>query len=322
MSIPGIDHAISADVKESLEALQFDLSEWNKNPRIGGLLSRTVLAGGKRLRPLLTLVMGDLFGAKHKDIEKLAQAVELVHAATLAHDDVIDDADVRRGKPSINAAASNKKAVLAGDYLLAHSLSEVAGYNRPQLVACLSEIISDLAEGEWIQIENSNKEKLSREDVTRVALKKTGSVLRWCAEAPALFLELPQEVSDKAREFGECLGIAFQMTDDILDFKREDGAEFADLKNKVVNAVIFEAITQKEGKDFINTAAIDELSLDQDYISSALETVGRQVSERLNRCRELALEFSQLPLPEDLHGPRQNAFFSVSCIIEYIAKRI
>ena len=322
MSIPGISHAISSEVTQSLEALQFDLSDWDKNPRIGGLLSQTVLVGGKRLRPLLTLLMGDLFGCSHDEIKSLAQVVELVHAATLAHDDVVDDANVRRGEPSINAVSTNKKAVLAGDYLLAHSLAEVAKYGSPALVSCLSEIISDLAEGEWIQIENAEKPNLSRADVDLVALKKTGSVLRWCSEAPTLHLGLEKEITEKAREFGECLGIAFQMTDDILDFKRRDGAEFADLKNKVINSVIFEALTLKNDLTELDTAAIDELELDPKYIDIALEVVGKRVGERLDRCRQLALEFSQRPIDESKQAARQNAFMSVSCIIEYLANRI
>jgi len=100
---------------QSIQSLDFDLENWEKNPRIGGVLSKTVLSGGKRLRPLLTFLMGDLFDVPHEHLARFAKVVEMVHASTLAHDDVIDNADVRRGNPSINMIASNKKAVLAGD---------------------------------------------------------------------------------------------------------------------------------------------------------------------------------------------------------------
>ncbi|SME93536.1 polyprenyl synthetase family protein [Pseudobacteriovorax antillogorgiicola] len=322
MSIPAISHAISPEVNKSLSGLDFDLSQWDQNPRIGGLLSRTVLAGGKRLRPLLTLLMGDLFGADHGSMTPFARVVEMVHAATLAHDDVVDNADVRRGKPSINAVSCNKKAVLAGDYLLAYSLAEVARQGRPELVTCLSEIISDLAEGEWLQIENSKRTDLCRDHVDQVALKKTGSVLRWCSEVAPLYLGLDQTTVAKAREFGECLGIAFQMTDDILDFKRRDGAEFADLKNKVINSVIFETLALQGDQQTLNVRSLDELTLEEKSLKIALEVVAKNVAQRLQRCRDLLLEFSQRELDESQVKAQQQAFLTISCIIEYLANRV
>jgi octaprenyl-diphosphate synthase len=118
LQIPGLDQSHSKELISSISRLELDLSKWDQNSRIGGLLSRTVLSGGKRLRPLLTFLMADLFGIDHEQILPFARVVELVHAATLAHDDVIDNAKMRRGQPSINASTSNKHAVLAGDFLL------------------------------------------------------------------------------------------------------------------------------------------------------------------------------------------------------------
>ncbi len=322
MSIAGINHALSSEVKASLENLQFDLRQWDQNPRIGGLLSQTVLSGGKRLRPLLTLLVADLFGVSHQEISPFARVVELVHAATLAHDDVIDNATLRRGHPSINMAASNKKAVLAGDYLLAYSLQEVAQYQRPHLVTCLAEIIRDLAEGEWLQMENSTKDILHEEDVELVALKKTGSVLRWCTQAAPLYQEQSASIVEKAREFGESLGVAFQMTDDILDFKRKDGAEFADIKNRVINSVIFTNICLSYGTKSINTRAMEKIEINKDYLETAINQVRSRVTDKLDRCKKILLEFMDLPVASARAKKREESFFALSCVIEYLVNRV
>lgn len=322
MSIPGISHALSSDIKSSLENLQFDLSQWDQNPRIGGLLSQTVLTGGKRLRPLLTFLVADLFGVSHENIAPFARVVELVHAATLAHDDVIDNASHRRGLASINSVSSNKHAVLAGDYLLAYSLKEVARYERPKLVSCLAEIIGDLAEGEWLQIENSQKPGLTEQDVELVALKKTGSVLRWCAQAAPLYLDQPDEVIGKMRNFGELLGVAFQMTDDILDFKRRDGAEFADIKNKVINSVIFSNMCLSLDRTIIDTRSIDHIELDHSHLSLAMDQVRTKVSAKLNQCKDILLEIMNLPIESPHVKKKQESFFALSCVIEYLANRV
>ena len=130
MNASPLELAISQDIKSSLQNLDFNLEKQEKNPRIDRLLRSTVLSGGKRLRPMLTFLWADLCGISHDQIEPFAQVAELTHAATLAHDDVIDNAIVRRGKPSINVVSSNKKAVLAGDYLLASSLQIVAAQRQ------------------------------------------------------------------------------------------------------------------------------------------------------------------------------------------------
>ena len=235
-------------VLESVALLQIDLDSWGKNPRIGSVLNQTVLVGGKRLRPLLTMLFGQAFDLKLESLAPFARAVELVHASTLAHDDVIDNADHRRGKPSINIVSSNKRAVLAGDYLLAYVLEEVAKQGRNDIVVELARVIGDLAEGEWVQLENAQNNALTWQHVTDAASKKTGSVLRWCSIVPALLAEAPENVVNSARNFGEKLGIAFQLTDDILDIVRRDGSELADQKSGVISSIIFQQYASAENE--------------------------------------------------------------------------
>lgn len=323
MNLSQFATAIPPQIFTSIQSLGFDLENWGKNPRIGGVLSKTVLSGGKRLRPLLTFLMGDLFDISHPKLGRFAKIVEMVHASTLAHDDVIDNADVRRGNPSINMISSNKKAVLAGDYLLAYCLMEASDAGRTDIVKELAAVIGDLAEGEWLQLENTENAALTRDDVKLVALKKTGSVIRWCCAVPAMLANADAETVAMSRQLGESIGIAFQMTDDILDFKREDGAEFADLKNGVVNSVIFEALaTSNQGQKILDMTQISQATLDPSKLEPAILTVRAQVQDLLQDTLQLLQQIAErIPHHENRHHQAQ-ALEGLKSLINYLGVRI
>lgn len=322
MNIPLSPEAIPFAVIHSIQKLHFDLSKWEEgNPRIGSALSKSVLSGGKRLRPLMTFLMGDLFGLTHEFVAPYSRAVELVHASTLAHDDVIDNADVRRGNPSINALTSNKQAVLAGDYLLAFVLGDMSRRGRNDIVNELSAIIGDLAEGEWLQIENQSKTDLTREDVERVALKKTASVLRWCCIIPAMLNNATSKQVQLAKQFGEAMGIAFQLTDDILDFKRRDGAEMQDLKNGVINAVIFELMSaHQNGIEKINMLESRAFQPSEKELAQAIGITRVRAEQLLTIARESLTELFSSVAKEPTET-QQRAFTALSCLIDYLAVR-
>lgn len=321
MSIASIAHAISPTVLHSIQQLDFSLSEWQRNPRIGILLSKTVLSGGKRLRPLMTFMMADLLGVDHQMIEPFSRYIELVHASTLAHDDVIDNAEYRRGEPSINIVASNKKAVLAGDYLLAYVLQEIAQTGRNDLVSEMAAIIADLAEGEWLQIENSVKKDLTWIDVERVALKKTGSVLRWSCAAPALLAYPDGYLLPQARRLGEAIGIAFQLTDDILDFKRRDGSEGADIKNRVINAVIFEALCLTHDCQQLDMTCIEFIEPDPKTLDRAIERVRLRVDHLVDEAHTLLEMLADAT--ESRRGQKDpQSLAALKILVNYLAQRI
>lgn len=325
MNSSALELAVSQHVQASLTDLDRDLSLQEKNPRIDRVLRSTVLSGGKRLRPLVTYLWADLFGVDHATITPFAKVAEFTHAATLAHDDVIDNADTRRGVPSINIVASNKKAVLAGDYLLAHSLQIVADFGNNVLVKALAQTISDLAEGEWLQIENTFNTKLKRADIDRVALKKTGSVLRWCCQAAPLFLGLEPEVTDKVKEFGEKLGLAFQMSDDVLDFKRRDGSEYADLKNKLMNSVIYEAWQQEKQAETIDANECLNKSFPDKHLNTAIERVQKRTRLLLDECRQILNNLSEslMQRSDELRNKTtQRATHSLNIIIDILEHRV
>lgn len=321
MLIPGMDETTTTELESSLDRLELDLATWDQNQRIGGLLSRTVLSGGKRFRPLLSFLMGDFFGVDHAELSPFARVVELVHAATLAHDDVIDNASLRRGQASINAAVGNKRAVLAGDYLLAYAVDRVAQSKSTDLVRALTLVISDLAEGEWLQLDNASKLDIRMDDITEVAVKKTGSVLRWCSVVPSILSKQPEENITKAAKFGECLGIAFQMTDDILDFKRKDGSEFADLKSGVINSVMFQAASLASGKDTLRLTNLSEEAIRSLPIDRGILAVATLVSGKLTLCRQILNELAQSP-SLDKSTKTQAAHASLNALISYLEARV
>ncbi len=321
MSIASIAHAISPSVLHSVQRLDFSLTDWQRNPRIGDLLGKTVLSGGKRLRPLMTFMMADLLGVSHEEIEPFSRYIELVHASTLAHDDVIDNAEYRRGEPSINIVASNKRAVLAGDYLLAYVLQEIAQTGRNDLVSEMAAIIADLAEGEWLQIENNQKAELRWQDIEHVALKKTGSVLRWSCAAPALLAYPSGYLLAEARRLGEAIGIAFQLTDDILDFKRQDGSEGADIKNRVINAVIFEALCLTHGGDQLDMTRIESIEPDSETLDQAIEQVRRRVDVLVDEANAL-LEMLSAATEARRGLDNSQALAALKILVSFLAQRI
>lgn len=241
-----INDFLEALPKEALEGsknMDLQIRSVNAHGAIDAVLSQTVLRGGKRLRPLLTFLMAHLFRVDFKTVTPYARATELVHAASLSHDDVIDNATMRRGSPSINILASNKKAVLAGDYLLSSVIVDLTNAGNLELVREMSLVIKDLSEGEWLQLDLIDERNYTREVIREVAEKKTSSVMSYCSVAPAVLSGASKETVELCREFGRRLGLAFQLIDDTLDYSGDSlKDQELDLKNGIVNAVVYELL--------------------------------------------------------------------------------
>lgn len=259
------------------------------NRSINQLLQRTVLLGGKRLRPLLTYLCGRFFGVNAANLDTYAKAIEMVHAASLSHDDVVDGAKTRRGKPSINAESTNKHAVLAGDYLLADVIVELSKRGNLALVQEMSLVIQALAEGEWIQLDAAESRKYSRELIELIANKKTASVMSWCAVAPATLAGLPEAVIGYARDFGYHLGLAFQQMDDTLDFSGNSKKDhLLDLENGVINSVLYEWMElNPELKDRFLAGESASSVWSEKNLDRAVNIVEARARDHLDKCLEL-----------------------------------
>src|SRR5438105_12956911 len=180
-------------------------------------------AGGKRVRPLLVLLSARaaMPGRRARGRIALALVAELVHSATLLHDDVIDDGLTRRGLPAPRVAYGNGVSVIAGDWLLAASLELALRANSPGALEALVRTLRQLVEGEARQIALRGKTHFNSDDALQIAHLKTGSLFAFCGEAGALAARAPHAVVTALRDFGMRAGSAFQIADDLLDFESD-----------------------------------------------------------------------------------------------------
>ena len=173
---------------------------------------------GKQMRPMLTLLSAKNYGAISDVTHYAAVALELLHTASLVHDDVVDESSERRGQPSVNASYNNKVAVLVGDYILSTCLLNVSYTKNHKILYYLSELGRTLAAGEILQLQNINSREISEDDYYQVIKQKTASLFETCSSMGALSVGASDEDVEKAKIFGQNLGIIFQIRDDIFDY--------------------------------------------------------------------------------------------------------
>lgn len=191
-------------------------------PLLSNASTHLIKAGGKRLRPAFTLLAARIYADSLEKVIPLAVALELIHMASLVHDDVIDDSDVRRGTKTVKSKWGNRVSVYAGDYILAKSLHLVAGYNRSDMVDVLAEASMKICEGEIIQMLSCYKVNQSFKDYIRRIERKTALLISVSCKLGAMVSEAsPREVGALTK-YGYYLGMAFQVTDDILDFTADE----------------------------------------------------------------------------------------------------
>src|ERR671922_2453084 len=190
---------------------------------LGPAAEALLRSGGKRVRPLLTLLAARAAAPGRRSRGRVALAVvaELVHSATLLHDDVIDDGLTRRGLPAPRVAYGNGVSVIAGDWLLAASLELALRADAPGALEALVRTLRTLVEGEARQLSLRGRTDFTQEDALTIAAKKTGSLFGWCGEAGALAARATPDVVEALREFGQHAGCAFQIADDLLDFEAD-----------------------------------------------------------------------------------------------------
>lgn len=174
--------------------------------------------GGKRLRPILVLLCGKLFGPANDSLVRMAAVVEMIHSATLVHDDVIDLAKTRRGRPTINVVWGNHMSVLAGDWLYMQAFQVALRERRFEILDILIELTQRMVEGELLQLDRIGKIAVNETEYMELIDRKTASLFAACARLGAVCGGATEEQERKLGEYAWNLGIAFQQIDDILDF--------------------------------------------------------------------------------------------------------
>ena len=210
---------------------------------------------GKGLRPLLVLLSARLLSDPNDKTYLVATIVELLHSATLIHDDVVDESIVRRGFPSINAIWKNKISVLMGDYLLAKSLISATETGDIEIMSILADTAKRLSKGELLQIEKSRKLDITESEYFKMISDKTAALISACCELGAMTVSDRTDEREQLRQFGENLGIAFQIKDDLLDFQGDQiilgkpvGADLKEKKITLPLILSFKNSPEKEKK--------------------------------------------------------------------------
>ena len=196
----------------------FDTSLTSSNFLLNEVISHIRQKNGKMMRPMLLLLMAKLYGTVCPETLHAAVSLELLHTASLVHDDVVDESTERRGQLSVNAIYNNKVAVLVGDYLLATSLVQVGKTHNYAIIDVVSRLGQNLSEGELLQLSNVSNLQFSEEIYFDVIRKKTAVLFAACTKAGALSVGVTDEQAEFARLFGEYIGLCFQIKDDILDY--------------------------------------------------------------------------------------------------------
>ena len=228
------------ELKTNLDELQLGMSQ-DTISALSKEVNDLIGAGGKKFRPGLMFLVGKVFGLPQETLTSYARAVELTHLASLIHDDVIDDSDKRRNHPTLNSIRDNTTAILAGDYVLATIMGELASAGNNELLIDLTKCIQDLADGEWLQYDLKSKTHVQVEDLELICIKKTGSLIRYCCTTPAKLAGYDDVKTMSI--LGERIGLIFQMADDIVDGLNQSGRPaFQDIINGQLNYVTLKMI--------------------------------------------------------------------------------
>lgn len=211
-----IKQPISSDLDDFVAL--FNQSLTHEDGLLGSALKHIRQRGGKRMRPMLILLMAKNYGEVSYVTQHAAVGLELLHTASLVHDDVVDESSERRGQASVNATYDNKVAVLVGDYILSTALLHVSKTGNQRIIEYLAELGRTLAAGEILQLTNIQNQQISEEVYYQIIKNKTAALFEACAAIGALSSGASEDEVLRAGKFGQDLGIMFQIRDDIFDY--------------------------------------------------------------------------------------------------------
>ncbi|MCP4686430.1 MAG: polyprenyl synthetase family protein [Desulfobacterales bacterium] len=244
-----------ARVSDDLRAIEEALAQ-NLNPHldlVGEIAGHILFSGGKRLRPLLNVLSARLFGREGRRVYKFSTIFEYLHAATLLHDDLVDEGVLRRGKPAAHQVWDNPSAVLVGDFLLARSLSISAETEKPRVIAIMAGITENMSQGEIHQLARKGALDLTEEEYLEIIRRKTAVLLQGACQAGAVIAGAPGELEAALSDYGFNLGLAFQMADDLLDYTSNaetlGKAVGADLREGKLTLPVIHALSRADAAD-------------------------------------------------------------------------
>lgn len=322
-----IKQPIEAELTGFIELFNSSLS--HEDGMLGSALEHIRKRAGKRMRPMLILLMAKNFGQVTEVTQHAAVGLELLHTASLVHDDVVDESRERRGQASVNATYDNKVAVLVGDYILSTALLHVAHTGSQQIVAYLAELGRTLSNGEILQLTNIGRKDISEDVYYDVIKQKTAALFEACCAMGALSAGASDDDIVKAKKFGQNLGVIFQIRDDIFDYYdspqigKPTGNDMAEGKLTLpviyaLNSTRDEAMTALAFKVKDHAATHDEIAR---LVAFAKEKGGIDYAER--RMEELHAEAVALldSISKDDSPEKQDVKRALLAYLDFVIKR-
>jgi octaprenyl-diphosphate synthase len=318
-------------VEEILSPIKAEMNEFesrfresmrSKVPLLDKITHYIIRRKGKQMRPMFVFLTTKMLGKMGDKAYDAASLIELLHTATLVHDDVVDDANERRGFFSLNALWKNKVAVLVGDYMLSKVLLLSIEKNNVRLLEVVARAVREMSEGELLQIEKARRLDITEEVYFEVIRQKTASLISTCCEAGAIAADR-EDMAERMRRFGELVGLAFQIKDDIFDYGtpgkigKPTGLDIRERKMTLPLIYTLNTAPKEVRSELINI--VKNHNEDKRYVNRAIELV--TLHGGIQYAHQKMMELKEQALLELKDIPDSDAKRSVIGLVEYTTLR-
>jgi len=323
---------LKADLTQISKPIKNDLDQFNQlfkeslKSKVGivDIVTKYILKQkGKKIRPLLVLLSAKVIGEVNERTFRGATLVELLHTATLVHDDVVDGAEKRRGLPSINAVWKNKIAVLMGDYLLSRGLLLSIEGKDFDFLEITSNTVKRMSEGELLQIKKTQKLNIDEQTYFRIISDKTASLLSTCCEIGAASTTSNQEDILKMRDFGEYLGLSFQIRDDILDYigstKLVGKPLGADIKDKKITLPLIHSLEKASKNEKAEIIKLVKNGKKKNNIEKIIDFVKKY--NGIEFAQSVAEDYANKAKESLSHFPKSESRDSLETLVNFVVER-
>ncbi len=316
-----IKETISSELDELNIIIRQSLS--SKSPLLNEIVAKYLTTKGKQIRPIIVILSANFFDKANEHVLNGAASIELLHNASLIHDDVVDETKTRRGKATINSVWDNHIAVLVGDFFVSNALSCAIASGDIRVVKVISELGKELSTGEIDQIDIAKHHNINEKNYFQIISKKTASLFRSCVQVAGYSVKAKDEDIEKLSRFVELLGLSFQIKDDIFDYFKDDSIGKPtgnDLREGKVTLPLIYALNKQDAKDLDEMKALAQKDfLEDDEIEQLIEFARREggieyAYETMEKLREEACNILK-------DYPESKAKSSFISLFDYIIKR-
>ncbi len=310
-------------VQEDLQAVEALMRKQaiGYHPDLAAALDLLISAGGKRIRPALTILAGKMLGAPHDSLISMATAIEMLHTATLVHDDLIDGSLLRRGMPTLNSRWAPGATVLTGDFIFSRAAKLAADTDSVAVMKLFSRTLTVIVNGEIAQLLGSRC-KADREAYQQRIYAKTASLFETSAQSAALIAKAPEGEMEALRHYGYEVGMAFQIIDDILDFTGDQATVGkpvgSDLRQGIVTLPVLEFLDTHPGSAFAKPLR-EGSCLENEQIDGLIEAINK--SDSVQRSHQAAAEHVKRSLESLRRLPASSERYALEELANYIVER-